>query len=224
MLKLKKSKKAQFVEVFAWVTLSLITIVGVILLRGCTKVAEQKIGGAELTDLKTSYDLAAYLRTPVTYQGAELTIADLIVMSMGNDELRNTVIFEGFWLLPVDPAMVENAFDQYFSKITGHPMSIAASNLMKTYNEYIPSAARKAWFCSFKVAARKGSSELLLYDSRYSWYDAASCTYEYTIAEAQIPDYKDGIITVEIKATVDRAKIGATVALGPVLAGIIGMY
>jgi len=222
-----RNKKAQgLVEIFSWILAILFTIIFLMLMNlpSCSGPPEQKLLTAKISDLKTNADLMSYLRTPVTYQGAELTIADLIVMSMGNDELRNTVIFEGFWLLPVDPAMVENAFDQYFSKITGHPMSIAASNLMKTYNEYIPSAARKAWFCSFKVAARKGSSELLLYDSRYSWYDAASCTYEYTIAEAQIPDYKDGIITVEIKATVDRAKIGATVALGPVLAGIIGMY
>ena len=82
MHKIMKSKKAQFVEVFAWVTLSLITIVGVILLKGCTEVAEQKLTGDDLTDLKTSYDLAAYLRTPVSYQGLELTVADLIVMSM----------------------------------------------------------------------------------------------------------------------------------------------
>ena len=119
--------------------------------------------------------------------------------------------------------MVENAFDQHFSKITGHPMSIAASNLMRTYNEYIPSAARKTWFCSFKVAAKKDNSELLLYDSRYSWYEAASCTYEYTIASAKIPDYKEGIITVEIKATVDTTKIKATIA-SPLLAGVLGMY
>jgi hypothetical protein len=223
MLKIKKSKKAQFVEVFSWVTLSLITIVGVILLRGCTSAAEQKLAGGDMTDLKTSYDLIAYLRSPITYQGAELTVADLIVMSMENEALKNTMLFAGSWLMPVDPAMVEVAFDQHFSKLSGHPLSIAASNLMRTYNEYVPSAARKAWFCSFKVAARQGISELLLYDSRYSWYEAASCTYEYTIASAKIPDYKGGIITVEIKATVDTTKVKATIT-SPLLAGILGMY
>ena len=216
------NKKGQgLAEVFSWFLALTFTILFFIFfnMSGCDGTpAEQKITSTSLTDLKISYDINSYLRTPVEYKDFDLTVADLLVLAMDNEELTSRLIVPNwFSFFPMTLSQlntIENIFDQDFAAAQDHPLSRSAVDLMRTYTDYIPSAANKEWFCSLKLEARKDERRLVLYDARYSWYKANLCTYEYVLAETMIPDNKGGQIQVMMMATVDSGAVAATMGKG----------
>jgi hypothetical protein len=221
-LKRIETKKGQgLVEVFSWFLALTFTVLFFIFfnMSGCKgNPAEQKITSISLTDLKVSYDINSYLRTPVEYKNIDITIADLLVLAMDNEELTSRLIVPNwFSFFPMTLSQlntIENIFDQDFAAAQDHPLSSSAVDLMRTYTDYIPSAANKEWFCSLKLEARKGNRRLVLYDARYNWYKANLCTYEYVLAETMIPDNRGGQIQVMMLATVDSGAVAATMGKG----------
>lgn len=233
MLK-KKSKKGQGLTIiFSWTLAIFFTIIFFVFLKltSCGGgPPTQKLFAQDLASLKVNYDLIAYLRTPVSYEGAEMTVADLIVLAMSDDTLAGGLLpFEStgvsHFLMDLSGLdVIDNTFDKYLLEVKGYPLTYTATNLMKTYNDYLPSprSVKGYVFCSFKIDATKGGKKIVFYDARYSLYKAVSCKFEYELAEAKIPDHEGGLIDVKIKGTIDTGKI-AYPAL-PLLAEILSIY
>lgn len=225
----KKNRKGQgFVEIFAWITAFFVTVLFFVLMNlpSCTGPPEQKITSKNLIDLKVNYDLEAYMRTPVAYNGANLTVSDLVVLAMENPAEKTSLVYTGSPLVLQSlniPAM-SSAFTQYFSATINYPLSFTAANLLKTYSEYFPSLANRKLICSYNVYARKGADEITLFDSRYAWYDKISCLKGSPIASAKIPGTDGNIITVEIAATINTRRIALATVTGPLFAELLGIY
>ena len=209
---LRKKKKGQgVVEAFSWIAMVFFTILFYILfsLGGCGKgSAEQKVFSEDLTELKVSYDLAAFLRTPAEFKGVEMTVSDLIVLAMEDDDLAeglfplgNTgVSFFFMDLLGLDA--IDTAYTQRLIQIKGYPLTYAATNVMKTYSEFAPvqGSVKNSLFCSYKMDATRGSDKIVFYDARYQNINIGGCDYEQVLAEAKIPDSNGNPIEVKIKA------------------------
>lgn len=230
---LRKKKGQGVVEAFSWIGMIFFTILFYILfsLGGCGRgVAEQKMFSEDLTQLKLDYDLAAFLRTPVEFQGTELSVSDVIVLAMEDDELAkglfpfgNTgVSFFFMDLLGID--QIDTAYTQRLSQIRGYPLTYTATNMMRTYSDFAPErgSAKSYIFCSYKMDAAKGSKKIVFYDARYQNINIGGCNFEYTLAEAKIPDSDGNPIDVKIKITLS---IGSLLGPSPnIISKILNIY
>ncbi len=81
-------KKGQgLVEVFSWFLILVFTIIFFILfqLPGCSgDTPSQKIEPKHLGGVQDEFNLVSFLRTPVTVDGAELTMSELIILAKEN--------------------------------------------------------------------------------------------------------------------------------------------
>jgi len=92
------NKKGQgLVELFSWFLALLFTLIFFILfnLPGCDgDIPDQRLEGADLDALEDEFTLASFLRTPVTVEGAEISMAELIILRKENDRRYKSVLQE----------------------------------------------------------------------------------------------------------------------------------
>ncbi|MBN2112174.1 hypothetical protein JW707_03690 [Candidatus Woesearchaeota archaeon] len=219
----KKSKKGQgVVEAFSWIAMIFFTILFYILfsLGGCGKGhAQQKMFSEDLTELKINYDLAAFLRTPVEFQGAKLTVSDAIVLAMENEDMAKALVpGEGTEYYYFD--MESSSINEYLVAVREYSLTYTAANVMKTYEGFPPkkNPIRDYYFCGYKLEATKNGKTLVFYDARYeSTYRSLACSSGYTLAESKIPSLDGGDIFVKIKTTLNVGRAGVDVVAGIIL-------
>jgi hypothetical protein len=90
----RKNKKGQgLVELFSWLMMLMFTIIFFILfsIPGCDgDIPDQKLDDEDLAVLQDEFNLISFLRTPVEVEGAEISMAELVILRKENrDEYRS---------------------------------------------------------------------------------------------------------------------------------------
>ncbi len=239
MLNKNKNKKGQgLIEIFAYLLALLVTMIFFILLNlpGCKGPPTQKISSENLMDLKMGYELNSYLRTPVEYEGAELTVADLMVLAFNNEEQKEKLVNEDAFSTEVfdtsEGIAYLKALDDYYKRDKNKTLTASTIQFMKAYAGFIPSAVSKSYYCSISVVAEeydKGGSRketIRVFDTvYYGFIGSLSCPIEFTIAEIKMPSY-DGYISVQLKSKFNLAKLAIQTGFvaGPIPSALITYY
>jgi len=238
MLKKKRNKKGQgLVEVFAYLLALLFTMIFLVLfnLPSCKGPPSQKLLSENLMNLKMDYELNSYLRTPVEYEGAELTVADLLVLAFNNDEEKKKLVNEEAFSTEVSTteeaiAYLE-ALDKYYERDKNKILTASTIRFMRAYASFIPTGIKKSFYCSISVVAEgydtsnEKKQAIRIFDTSYHGFiGEVTCPIEFVIKETKIPS-QNGYISVQLKSKFNIALAGAlSLKAGPLAPALFAYY
>jgi len=232
MVKLNK-KGYGIIEAMAVIGIALMIVFFTILLqlRGCVDTPEQKIEPDSLKDLKLEYDLVAFLNTPVDYKGNSFNVADLITLSLYNDQDSENLVNEDVYSTNIftteEPYEYINALNGYYERDKGKNLTTASIDFMRTYASFVPASVSKSYYCSISVVAEEYDQSgtyldsIRLFDTTYKGLvgQLGGCSIEFYLAEVKIPS-PNGYISVQLKSKFNAAKLVGQVAATTTLVGL----